>query len=265
MNASRERPMARRAHRRAQVWSYRPDRRTVVLSAIALALLASAVVSVVLVDYASAPERFPVRSLRFEGAFTRVTQDELMNAALPYVRGNFLLLDLDAVRVRVESLPWIRQATVRRHWPDSVYVYFEEQRLVAHWGTHLWLNEHAEIVDLLDAPAPTGLPRLDGPDGTQVQVLRHYRSLNAIAQEAGLDIAHLQLSPRRTWELRLSNGLTAVLGRGEPEQKLARFMSVYGDTVAARVEHVRRVDLRYTNGFSVQWAPGGMIAAAAEG
>lgn len=255
----------RRAHRRDTVWAYRPERRTMVLGGIALVLLASAVVLVFAVEYASDPDRFPVRTIRFEGKFAQVQQEQLMAAALPYVRGNFVLLDLDAVRVHVEALPWIRHASVRRHWPDGVHVYFEEHRLVAHWGAHLWLNDHAEIVDLQDAPAPGGLPQLDGPDGTQAQVLAHYQSLNAIAQNAGVDIARLTLSPRRTWELQLSNRLALVLGQGAPEEKLARFMNVYADTVASRVEHIKRVDLRYTNGFSVQWTPGGMVPAAAEG
>ncbi len=245
---------ARRAHRRNVFLSYRPDRRTVILSAIALGTLMLVTTAFFLFEYLSNPDRFPVRTIRFDGPFERVTEAQLKDSAIPYVRGNFFLLDLDAVRTHIEALPWIRSAAVRRQWPQGVQVYFTEQRLVAHWGAHLWLNDDGEIVDLQDAATPEGLPQLNGPENTQVQVLAHYRQLNAIATDIGLDIARLNLSPRRSWQLSLSNGLSVLLGRADAEQRFARFAAVYRDTVAQRLTQVGVVDLRYTNGFSVHWA-----------
>lgn len=213
--------------------------------------LASGVVAVM--DYISQADRFPVRSVRLEGDFVRLSRTELVSTIAPHARGNFFLLDIDAVTTAVAQQPWIRHVSVRRQWPDTVAVYFQEHRLSARWGQDRWLNTHGEVVDLRQAAAPSGLPTLIGPAGSERQVLAQYRGLNEQVKKIGVDIVRLELSPRRMWQLGLSNNLSLLLGRGEPQPKLARFLAVYSDTVASRVEQIKHVDLRYTNGFSVQW------------
>ena len=243
----------RRAHRRREFFVYLRERRTWTIAAVVGGSTALALAALAAVDYISQPDRFPVRSLRFEGEFVQVTPAALSAAALPHARGNFFLLELAGIRQQIAQMPWVRQVSVRRVWPDGVYVYVSEHRLVARWGARHWLNSHGEIVDLRTAATPSGLPLLDGPNGTQAQVWSAYIALNEIAKHSGLDIARLELSARRTWEAQLSNNLSILLGRGTPQPKLARFMAVYSETLAHRVEQIKQVDLRYTNGFSIQW------------
>lgn len=243
---------SRRGESRGMVALLRARRTWISLALVALvAAAASGIVAAM--DYISRPDRFPVRSLRLEGDFVRLSRAELVRAIAPHARGNFFLLDIDAVTAAVAQQPWIRHVSVRRQWPDTVAVYFQEHRLQARWGQDRWLNNHGEIVDLRAAAAPSGLPVLAGPAGSERQVLAQYRSLNEQVKQVGLDVSRLELSPRRMWQMTLSNNLSLLLGRGEPQPKLARFLAVYGDTVASRVEQIAHIDLRYTNGFSVQW------------
>lgn len=251
----------RRAHNRGEFLTYVRDRRTWIVSAVLVAAIAIAAGSVATVEFISQADRFPVRSVRFEGEFANVSQAELAQAVIPYARGNFFLLDLETVRRRALQSPWVRQASVRRVWPDGVYVHFSEHRLVARWGTQHWLNSYGEVVDLGAATPPAGLPWLAGPPGTQAQVLATYTTLNDMAKNNGLDIARLELSARRTWEAQLSNNLSILLGRGTPQSKLARFMAVYSDTLANRIQQIKQVDLRYTNGFSIQWVRAPAVGA----
>jgi cell division protein FtsQ len=205
------------------------------------------------VDYLLRPDSFPVRSMSFEGSFQRVEQQALAGAVVEAVRGNFFLLDLEAVRARAQSVPWVHEVSVRRHWPDGVHVRFTEQQLVARWGSRGWVNAQGEHVDLHGQPGPEGLPVLAGPDGMQARVLEHHRKLSEILAPAGLQIARLVLSDRHSWSIMLDNGLTLTLGREEPEPKVARFARVFPQTLAPHAARMRRVDLRYTNGFAVEW------------
>lgn len=230
------------------------QRASLAIAAVVLMLLGLAIGFALAVEYVSRPDRFPVRTVRFEGEFDRVDEARLMKTVVDHVRGNFFLLDLDAVRARVQNLPWVRQASVRREWPLAIFVRFEEQRLVARWGDDLWLNAFSELVDLGGEAGPEGLPLLHGPKGTQSQVFENYQSMNQIVSRVGLDISRLELSPRRTWRVDLSNEIPLVLGRDQPETKLLRFIDVYGTTLANRADQIKQVDLRYTNGFSVEWA-----------
>jgi cell division protein FtsQ len=216
------------------------------------AVLASAVV-LFGVDYVLRPQSFPVRSIRFSGEFRHVDEKALTAAIMDSVRGNFFLLDLDAVRERARSVPWVYDATVRRLWPDGVQVAFSEQQLVARWGQSGWVNVQGDYVDLKGQPGPDGLPQLVGPEGMQDRLLEHYRRLSEILAPANLHVASLALTPRHSWNMVLDNGLVLTLGREEPEPKVARFARVYPLALAAQAAKIRRVDLRYTNGFAVQW------------
>ena len=201
-------------------------------------------------------DNFPVRHVRFEGEFKHVTQQELQAAVMSVVHGNFFLLDLDAVKARVESLPWVYKASVRRQWPQDVYVRFTEQQLAAYWSEGAFLNQAGDVVRVKAGDLPAEFPRLEGPEGTGAQVLEHYKSLGRILAAAGLKLERITLTPRRTWRLRLSNGMTIVLDREQPERKLERFARVYVQSYALLASDIRQVDLRYANGFSVEQVGG---------
>lgn len=201
-------------------------------------------------------DNFPVRHVQFEGEFRHVTQQELQAAVMSVVHGNFFLLNLDAVKARVESLPWVYKASVRRQWPQDVYVRFTEQQLAAYWSEGAFLNQAGDVVRVKADDLPAEFPRLEGPEGTGAQVLEHYKSLGRILAAAGLKLERITLTPRRTWRLGLSNGMAIVLDRDQPERKLERFARVYAQSFASLASDIRQVDLRYANGFAVEQAGG---------
>ncbi len=195
---------------------------------------------------------FPVEAVRFEGEFKHVTQAELETAVMDTVRGNFLRLDLDAVKTKIEQVPWVQGASVRRAWPRDVYVQFTEQRLLARWNADAWVNQMLEAVHVSGNDLPPDAPRLEGPAGTQAQVFERYESLRGLLAASGLTLTRLTLTPRRSWRLELDTGLVLVLDREEPEQKIERFARAW-PSLAREGHAIQQVDLRYTNGFAVQW------------
>lgn len=227
-------------------------------------------------DWLLRTDNFTVRHVRFEGEFKHVTQQELQAAVMNVVHGNFFLLNLDTVKTRVESLPWVYKASVWRQWPQDVYVRFTEQQLAAYWSGGAILNQAGDVVHVKADDLPAEFPRLEGPEGTGAQVLEHYKSLGRILAAAGLKLERITLTPRRTWRLVVTNGdgqgrtsvvggrmpgatITIVLDREQPERKLERFARVYAQSLTLLASDIRQVDLRYANGFSVEQA-GGQIA-----
>ena len=69
----------------------------------------------------------------------------------------------------------------------------------------------------------------------------------------GLGFAGLSLEERGAWTLTLTNGIEVVLGRDQVEERFERFIAVYENRLAARVDEVSRIDARYSNGVAVQW------------
>jgi cell division protein FtsQ len=213
-----------------------------------------ALIAIILgLDWLVRADTFPVRAVRFEGEFKRVSQSELQDAVMDSVRGSFLRLDLDAVKGKVESVPWVQSAAVRRAWPRDVYVRFTEQKLLAHWNDGAWVNQALEAVHVpVQADMPASAPWLEGPDGAQAQVFTEYQALNKLLQASGLELTRLTLTPRRTWRVELSNDVVLVLDREEVEHKIDRFAQAW-PLLARDGRAIHQVDLRYTNGFAVQW------------
>ena len=212
------------------------------------------------VDWLLRAENVPVASVRFEGPFRHVTQSELEAAAVEPLRGNFFLVNLETVRERVESIPWVYRASVRRSLPNDVTVRFTEQQLVAHWGEKDWVNAAGEVAHVRMDDAPE-LPWFDGPGGTSAQVLAAYNEFSPTLAAQGLRLLGLELSARRTWRLDVervgalgtpAQRFALVLDHDQPRARLERFARVYASTLAQEVTTLRQVDLRYTNGFAVE-------------
>ena len=220
---------------------------------VGLTILAVSIPALFGINYVLRPDTLPVRSVSFEGPFKHVRKEALARAVAPVVSGNLLLLNLDAIKARAESVPWVYQVSVRRQWPGGVHIRFTEQTLAAQWGNALWINTAGDLVNLQGRRGPLDLPRLSGPDGTQTQVFGQYQRLNALLAPAGLPIVSLTLTARHTWRTVVDRNLLLVLGRHALKAKVTRFLTVYTQALVNQRKWMRRVDLRYSNGFAVQW------------
>lgn len=193
----------------------------------------------------------PAQPLRY------VHEPALRSVVGDRVGGNFFLIDLQSVREAFENVPWVRRATVRRIWPDSLHVTLEEHRAFAIWNSTGLMNTHGEpfAANLDEAEEERALPRLSGPAGTERLVLERYLEMVQALKPLKLLPEQLDLSARRAWSARLSDGSTLLLGRDQgisiPE-RLAVWVEVY-PKVAERIgQRAHTVDLRYPNGFAIR-------------
>lgn len=209
-----------------------------------------------MLDWVLRPGTWPVHQVSFRGEFQHVTRTELEQAILSHVHQNYLALDMQAMRRAVEALPWVHQATVRRRWPAGLEVSFAEQQLAGRWNERDWLNRQGEVVRvrLTDEAGPAPVPELSGPDGSNARVYAQYRQLLPLLKQYGLDITSLSLSERHSWVMTSSSGIKLMLGRTGIDSRLKRFLRVYQQSLQGSGRAIARADLRYTNGFAVQWA-----------
>ena len=71
---------------------------------------------------------------------------------------------------------------------------------------------------------------------------------------SGHDVRALRLDARGSWSLVLSDGAEVIVGRSDPRPRIGRFARLLPQLLAQPRGTLRRVDLRYTNGFALQWA-----------
>jgi len=199
------------------------------------------------------PAVFPLRELVVHGTLKHTSRAQIESTARGLRGRNFLAVDLAALRVQFEQLPWVRRVTVRRVWPDRLEIDIEEHIALAKWldggGVNLFGERFPGTVD-------GSLPVFEGPPGSEPEVTRRYRLFAARLAPLGMEIVRVGLSPRFAWQLRVAGGLRIQLGRDAPndpaEARLARFAAVYPQTVQRLAGQHDYVDLRYTNGFALR-------------
>ncbi len=199
------------------------------------------------------PWRFPLEVIKIQGDFRYLDKARLQAVVEPHLDGGFFTVDVGKVCEVIESMPWVASATVKRIWPDRLTVQVTEQLPVAHWGEDGYLNERGESF----VPEPTqvagDLPALAGPDGHEATVLETYRAMSRALAPTGLRVAGVTLDDRRAWRLRTGSGIALDLGRADTRRRLQRFVQAWPTVFVGRVDDLQRVDLRYSNGFSVRW------------
>jgi cell division protein FtsQ len=218
----------------------------------ALALVALPIVAVMNGWLAS--DRWPFRELRIDAEFHRVSAEQVRAAAAPHLGAGFFAVDLGEVRRALQQLPWVEQVEVRKRWPDRIEVRVVEREAGAIWSDQRLVSTHGELFVVPGEGRPEGLPVLDGPEPRAAEMLAFFADAQAALGGSGLRPAALSLSPRGAWTLDLVSGERIVIGREEPLPRLHRLVDVLGRIEPAG-ERWRRVDLRYANGFALEWSP----------
>lgn len=199
------------------------------------------------------PAMLPVKTVRVGGELQFLAESRLRETVAPFARAGLLRVDVAEVRSALEGLPWVDRAEVRRAWPDALEIAIREQRPVARWADEALVNHRGELFHPPAEQWPVGLPELSGPDRNAAAIASHFSELRNLLAPLGLEPAALVQDERRSWRLSLSNGIDLRLGRKQTAERLLRFMRLYPRVLAERAGEIRRVDLRYTNGFAVAW------------
>ncbi len=193
---------------------------------------------------------FPVRDVKVVGA-THLDHAALRHSLLPLLKSGFFTLSPSAIRQQIMQFPWVRDASVRRVWPNGLIISVIEHVPAARWKQTRLVSEQGEIFS--PAHLPDGLPLLAGPEGSQLKVLNYYRDLSAHVQPLGAKVAALTLMPWHNWQVRLDNGIKLKLSDEESLTRVDHFVKVYAQVVGKRIDEIEYVDLRYVDGFAIRW------------
>ena len=198
-------------------------------------------------------ERWPMRHLRVSGEFNLVSDQQVRETVLPNVNNGYFAVNLEQVRQNIAALPWVKQVDVRKRWPDRLEVTVAEYKPLARWGEKKLLAENGEIFTI-PKNAKLKLPLFVGPDANTSDMMSFYSYAKPLFLGMGLQVQSIHVSARGSWSLTLSDGLEIEVGRGEPQQRLARFARLMPQIKNDELKRqLIRADLRYTNGFALSW------------
>lgn len=199
------------------------------------------------------PRLLPIRVVTVDGEMHGLSRESLQQTIAEHIDGGILTQDVAALKARVEELPWIHRASVRRVWPDRLVFTVTEHEAVARWGDNGLVTEAGIVFRPRDGRLPVGLVRLDGADDRAPEVVERYRRWHPQLAQLGLIIDAVVRNARGDWTLILLGGTEIYLGTEDMELRFKRLLAAYPQVEAIGIPV--RIDLRYSNGFAVRWVP----------
>jgi cell division protein FtsQ len=237
------------------------DVRLMQATANAVFLLVALLALMALALWATRLPAFALRAIRVEGEVSRNSESTIRANTVHRLVGGFLTLDLQKTRAAFETVPWVRQAVVRREWPMRLAVRLEEHRPLALWagadGNDRLVNSFGEVFEAnIGDVEDDGLPSLAGPEGSAAQMLSLLQHLEPVLEplNAG-NIEQLALSARGSWRLTMDKGAVIELGRGSEAEVIARTQRFVATMPRVEAQYQRRLesaDLRHAEGFAVR-------------
>ena len=209
---------------------------------------------------------FDLRLVKLEGQ--KETSDSAIVAAVGLEPGATLLtIDPEAMRERLERLPWVTEATVRKVLPGKLDVTIKEAVPYARWrdrGVEVLVAEDGEVLSD-DVPYEFAeLPLVVGP-GANTRAKDARAILDAYPDVGGRTTAALLVGGRR-WDLLMYSGATVRLPEDGAGDALARLADLEEEGALVDMGKVV-IDMRLPDRTSVQLKPSGngLIEIAPEG
>lgn len=206
-------------------------------------------------------QRLPLSKLVLTGERHYTRNDDIRQSILALGEpGTFMTQDVNIIQTQIEQrLPWIKQVSVRKQWPDELKIHLVEYVPIARWNDQHMVDAEGIAFSIpADRTSKQNLPMLYGPEGSASEVLQGYHDMGAVLAKRKFTLKVAAMTARRSWQLTLDNGIKLNLGRGDTMKRLARFLELYpvleqqAQTEGNRISYV---DLRYDSGAAVGWEP----------
>lgn len=189
----------------------------------------------------------PIQRVVYAGELDRLSQPELDALTQAIVAAP--TASLESIQASARKVPWVREATVRRQFPDAVEVEFSAHTAFARWNDGQLVSPDGEI---FSAPDAGSLPQLRGPDASAPLVVREYSQVVEALAPVGR-VVQLALTPRGAWRATLDSGLAVALGRGDWHPRAERFALAW-PRLTEEQRAATHADLRYPGGFALKRA-----------
>lgn len=163
--------------------------------------------------------------------------------------------DVEPIQAQIEALPWVKNAVVRKIWPNRLSIWVTEYQPAAFWNHNQLVTQDGVVFQLpFERLNKQTLPYLGGPDYQSLKVLEAWNQIYADFKAKNLMAKGMTIDERGAWQVTLDNDIVLRLGRGEWKSKLERFVTIYPQIDVPENKKIDYVDLRYTAGAAVGMA-----------
>ena len=216
------------------------------------------------------PEQMVLSQLVLNGDHAYTGEDDIRQAILGLGLPNtYIGQNVDDIQQEIMQFPWIKQASVRKQWPDRLIVSIEEYKPAFYWNDLFLLDNYGNIFNVpLDRFVERQLPKLYGPEGKEKAIVKIYYKFNDLSKKLASSGLTLQIKStvtdeRNAWQLTIKQCIAGfcpenqemklILGSENIEQRYQQFIKLLPE-IQVRIpkdERITVADLRYESGISV--------------
>ena len=195
----------------------------------------------------------PIELINVSGDLKRVSIKSIDNHTNNLLNKGFLSFNAFEAKEKIESLDWVESAEIIRIWPNKIDIRIIEESLLGIWNDDLILNSSGELYVVDQRSIPENIPRLNGPKGSERDVMNLFIQINNLLTGRGLYLETLTLDARGSWSFTIKPRIEIKLGKTEVNQKLDRLFLALDQSLLAKINKVSYIDLRYSEGLAVTW------------
>jgi cell division protein FtsQ len=205
---------------------------------------------------------FAIENVRITGQ-SETSEVDVLNALDIGTYPSLLTLDVEAAKARIEALPWVKQATLKKLFPDSVEIAVSERDPYAIW-------QHGGVTSLVDAAGKVitdtvgdryaRLPRVVG-DGAGAKATAFAALIAPFPSIATHTRAGVFVSKTR-WNVVLDNGMELMLPEAKPDAALA-IIAALDQSQSILSREISAIDLRVPGPMIVRLTDEGLVARKA--
>ncbi len=240
------------------MWS---DAQSINRLAAIIAAIATIALAWCLTSWASSKSYFAIKQVKVVNQLAEVDSGLLESAIRTELRGTFFSIAPSRARATLKKLPWVRDVSIKRRWPYALDVSVDEHRAIGYWNDSDLLSDRGEV---FRAGSKAPMPRFDGPAAASVDVLNRYQEARVALAAHGIEIKEFSMSPRGAITVTTRNDMQIEFGREHFQERLARFVALYGNWSTAYRAGLARIDLRYKAAIAVARNPNANAAADAQ-
>ena len=191
---------------------------------------------------------FTVDKIIIQGDIQHITPVQLSYIAKNKLHGTFFTLDIRGLKTEFQQIPWVRQVTLKRHFPHTIEVNLIEYKVLARIGDDALLAENGEVFEGADDNIALPIFYVD-LDKTPLALAKFYQ-IEALLLKHDDHLQKLWISSPRVTSFQSAKNLRVTICEADLINKLA-ILDKYWNQLYHLNPGLNSVNLCYSNALAI--------------
>ena len=197
---------------------------------------------------------FQISDIRLGQKSLNVNEAEIFKVAEKYLKNkSFFNINLDYLKNSIEKVAWVKNAYIRRSYPNEVIIFIEEYTPVAVWNNDSYISENGYIFSANKIEKK--LPKISSYSNRNIIIFEYFSLiLDGIRKNKLNDkVLLIKENEIRSLTVLLESNIAIKFGSKNIKERIGIFFKAYKTLNTSDLKKIRYIDMRYSNGFSIGW------------